>query len=124
MITNRPLYSDNELFLFVQSKTRKHFNIIYDHYSSIVYGFLLHSGLPEKYATDILEQTFVTAWNSSIPTPSHPKISFLSWILRLAIDSTKNYLIENNRRFIINYKNYFSIHVEFTDALNPSVCSA
>jgi len=122
MTTNRPLYSDTELFLLIQSKERKQFEIIYDTYSPIIYGFMIHSGLSEKYSEDILQQTFIAMWNHSVPMPSNHKMSFLNWIFYLTTDSIKTYLQTNNRTFIINYKSYASISVEFTDVSDsPSV---
>ncbi|KFE97542.1 hypothetical protein IX39_19910 [Chryseobacterium formosense] len=117
MTNHRPAYSDNELFIFLISRERKHFEVIYTLYSPVIYGFLIRLGLAEKYSEDILQQTFITIWNKPVPIVSNNKLSFLSWIVQITIESTKKYLENKGRKFIIHQKSYPSVSIEFTDVL-------
>ncbi|MCX8530773.1 RNA polymerase sigma factor [Chryseobacterium luquanense] len=112
-------YSDTELFLLLKTRETKYFNYIYDFYSPVLYGFLLNSGLSEKYSADILKETFVKIWNNPSELPSHN--NFLLWLLQITIENIKNYLQNHHRKFTIEIKNCAAISIKFTDVIEPAL---
>lgn len=120
MDTKKVKYSDQELFFFIKSKKRSEFEYIYDIYSPILYGFLLNSGLSEKYSADVLQNTFSKIWSNTISIPAREN-NFLKWILNMTIESVKDYLQNNHRKFSIKIKNCAAISIEFTDVLQPAL---
>ncbi|MFY1045983.1 RNA polymerase sigma factor [Chryseobacterium sp. GP-SGM7] len=126
MNTEQIKYSDQDLFLFVKTERIEYFDYIYENYSPILYGFLLNSALSEKNSSDILQQTFVKLWTLKTEEIS-PGSNFLCYLIKILMDTIKDYLQTNNRKFTINLKNSSSISIEFTDILQPQTvkhCSA
>lgn len=127
MSTEQPPYSDSELFLFIRSGKKKDFELVYNKFSPIVYGFLIYSGLSERYSEELLQQTFVAIWNKSVYTISNQNLSFLTWILQTTAECIIEYLESHGHQFIIHFKNNAMFSIEFTDDLQKtpsSVCIA
>ncbi|MCX8524617.1 hypothetical protein OF897_11900 [Chryseobacterium formosus] len=112
-------YSETELFLLLKTGQTTEFNYIYDFYSPILYGFLLNSGLSEKYSTDILEKTFTKIWNNSRQLPIHN--NFLIWMLQITTENIRDYLQNHHRKFTIEVKNCAAISIKFTDVIEPAL---
>ncbi|MCX8525537.1 hypothetical protein OF897_16615 [Chryseobacterium formosus] len=112
-------YSDTELFLLLKTRKIKEFTYIYDFYSPILYGFLLNSGLSEKYSSDILQEVFIKIWNKSSQLPTHN--NFLIWMLQITTENIRDYLQNNHRKFTIEVKNCAAISIKFTDVIEPAL---
>lgn len=127
MTTEQSSYSDSQLFLFIQSGKKDDFELIYNKFSPIVYGFLIQSGLSERYSEELLQQTFVAIWSKSVNMTPNQSISFLTWILQITVECIKDYLETHGHQYIIHTENNAIFSVELTDDLQQtslSVCIA
>lgn len=110
-------YTDHQLFTFTTSRQKKHFNIVYEYYSPILYGFLLNTGLSERYSLDILEMTFIKMWNhENLPEEG---TSYFNWIIKIAIKSISEYLDTNGIKYKIYLKNPTAVFIQFEDLTQP-----
>lgn len=105
-------YSDDQLYFFIEKGFKEYYEYIYERFSPIIYGFLLNSGLSEKYACDILEDVFLKLFGNAASKPV-TKITFLLWMIQLATESTRNYLKMNNIVYTFNIKNNSFLSIEF-----------
>ena len=66
----------------LQSRDLEGLSLLYDKYAPALYGLAMGYCTSEKDAMDLVENTFVSAWKSSMEEiPAH--ISLLAWLLQL-----------------------------------------
>lgn len=119
-MTKSKIYSDNDLFQFLEEKKQEHFDFLYDKYSSILYGVLLQSGLSEEYAAEILSQTFIQLWTSKIKRP-HASTTFLTLLIQLVLENTNAILQKNGRKYSIIMKSNFQFSITFLDLMEEVI---
>ena len=79
-----------------KSSNPKAFKVLYDHFSSQIYGVCLRYLRDESDAQDILQETFVTAYYR-IEDYKH-KGPFGAWITRIAVNNCLQKLRKNKKR--------------------------
>jgi RNA polymerase sigma factor (sigma-70 family) len=94
--------SEEELVQLLKDRNQKGVEILYDNYSSALYGVILRIVLNEELAEDVLQEAFVKIWNS-FPQFDTAKGKLFTWIVNIA----RNLAIDKvrSRDFINSSKN-------------------
>lgn len=125
MSNRRHKISEEELVSLLFSKNEKVIEIIYDNYSSAVYGVIFRLVQDKEIAEDILQETFVKIWNNSTQYNSS-KGRLFTWIINiarhLAIDKRRS---KDFRRGLKNQslENIVNSNIEAkpSDSTNPEL---
>jgi RNA polymerase sigma-70 factor (ECF subfamily) len=64
LTTSIPTYSENELVLLLQQRSREAFNYLYKNYSAVLYTAVRKVIQDEETANDVLQEAFVKIWNN------------------------------------------------------------
>lgn len=83
-------YTEDELVSLLKSKDAMAYNILYDNYSSSLYGIVSRIIPAEEIARDILQDVFVKIWKS-IDMYDKSKGRLYTWMLNIARNSAIDY---------------------------------
>ena len=83
MKISAPLMSNEELVIYLSSKTRACAEALYDRYANVLFLTIIRDVPKKEIAEDILERTFIKAWNS-FESYSIENGTFLSWMMGIA----------------------------------------
>ncbi|MCU7619346.1 hypothetical protein NZ698_19365 [Chryseobacterium sp. PBS4-4] len=98
-------YTDQELYLLIQQKNKAGFDLLYSRYSCILYG-LATKALPSKeFADEIVELTFLNAWNC-IHQFKDQKKTLCFWIINILINTAKDFLEAKNIKYSVKTENF------------------
>ena len=92
MKISAPLMSNEELVIYLSSKTRACAEVLYDRYANVLFLTIIRIVPQKEIAEDILERTFIKAWNS-FESYSIGNGTFLSWMMGIAHGLAKETLI-------------------------------
>lgn len=85
------IYSDLQLCGLIKKGEEQGFDLLYDHYSGLLYGLIVRSVQLKAYAEEIIELTFLNVWNF-IYSHKDQQINIKREIIRILLSSIKNYL--------------------------------
>jgi len=87
--------------MLLQSKNHRGFSILYDNYSSALYGVILKIVRTEEIAADVLQDSFVKIWKN-IEGYNRTKGTLFTWMLNVArntaIDKIRSQDFQNSQR--------------------------
>lgn len=75
----------------LQNKDERALSLLYDKYSGALYSVILKMTRDEVLSQDLLQETFINAWNKAHQYNSE-KGRFYTWIYRIAKNKVLNYL--------------------------------
>lgn len=86
------MYSDEELAVLLQSPTtqRKAFESMVGQYSERLYWMIRRMVLNHDDANDVLQNTFLKAWNALSSFQGNSKLS--TWLFRIAVNESVDFL--------------------------------
>ena len=73
-------------------------NLLYEHYSSSLYGVILKITINEEIAEDALQETFVKVWKNTHKYDSS-KAKLFTWLFRIARNTAIDKLRSYNNKF-------------------------
>src|SRR3712207_4079549 len=84
-VTNRTLQgmTEKELVRLLRQREKRGFTLLYDHYSSALYGIIRKIVRSEELAQDVLQDAFVKIWRG-IDSYDASKGTLFTWILNVA----------------------------------------
>jgi len=82
---------DKALIIKLQSRDESALGLIYDKYSSALYGVIIRMCKDEDAAKNLLQDTFMTIWEKS-ESYDFDKGRFYTWAYRIAKNKTLNFL--------------------------------
>ncbi len=101
MSKRKTIIDEGDLVLMLQSKDQRGFSILYDNYSSALYGVILKIVRTEEIAADVLQDTFVKIWKN-IQGYNRTKGTLFTWMLNVArntaIDKIRSQDFQNSQR--------------------------
>jgi len=83
MNISKPFLSNEELEIYLSSKTRGCAEALYDKYANALFLTIIRIVPQKETAEDVLEQTFIEAWNS-FELYSSERRTILSWMMGIA----------------------------------------
>lgn len=86
---------DKSLILKLQSRDESALSILYDKYSSALYGVIIRMCKDDQVAENLLQDTFMTIWEKS-EAYDFEKGKFYTWAYRIAKNKTLNFLRKPN----------------------------
>ncbi len=102
--------TEDDIVSALKSKERDAMGIIYDRYSSFLYGLIYKIVHSEEIAEDVLQEAFVKIWKN-IDSYDNKKAKFITWIANI----TRNLSIDKIRSK--EYKNQLQNH-DIADYVN------
>ncbi len=84
-------YTEEELVLHLQSGDQKRFEIVYDYFSTALYGIINKILDNEEQAQDLLQETFLKIWHKS-SLYSQDKSRLFTWMLNIARNTAIDYI--------------------------------
>jgi RNA polymerase sigma-70 factor, ECF subfamily len=101
MSKRKTIIDEGDLVLMLQSKDERGFSILYDNYSSALYGVILKIVRTEEIAADVLQDAFVKIWKN-IEGYNRTKGTLFTWMLNVArntaIDKIRSQDFQNSQR--------------------------
>jgi RNA polymerase sigma-70 factor, ECF subfamily len=101
MSKRKTIIDEGDLVLLLQSKDQRGFSILYDNYSSALYGVILKIVRTEEIAADVLQDAFVKIWKN-IEGYNRTKGTLFTWMLNVArntaIDKIRSQDFQNSQR--------------------------
>ncbi|QRR01872.1 RNA polymerase sigma factor [Dyadobacter sandarakinus] len=82
-MTRKPVYTEYQLVMLLQSNDRYAFEYLYDHYSPALYGIILRIVKDEEKAADVLQDSFLKIWKN-ISRFESQKGTLFTWLLNVA----------------------------------------
>ncbi|MGH1388153.1 RNA polymerase sigma factor [Kordia sp.] len=79
-----------------QNRDENAFSKLYDKYSGAIYGVIIRMCRNEEAAQEILQETFMKAWNKSHLYDAS-KGKFYTWLYRIARNTTLNFLRKDEK---------------------------
>jgi RNA polymerase sigma-70 factor (ECF subfamily) len=79
----RIIVAENDLVAMLRERNQRGFTILYDNYSSALYGVILKIVRSEEIAADVMQESFVKIWRN-IDSYERSKGSLFTWILNVA----------------------------------------
>ncbi len=76
-------YTEDELVLLLNQKSRDAFNYLYQQYSGVLYGVIRKVIFDEQTAQDVLQEVFVKIWNN-IEQFNAEKGRIYTWMINIA----------------------------------------
>ncbi len=101
---------EKNLITLLQNKDKRAIALLYDHYAPALYGVVLRIMDSEELAEDVVQETFMKAWNNSA-SYCQEKGTLFTWILNIA----RNTAIDQTRS--VHYKARKKIQALETDPL-------
>jgi RNA polymerase sigma-70 factor, ECF subfamily len=101
MSKRKTIIDEEDLVLLLQSKDERGFSILYDNYSSALYGVILKIVRTEEIAADVMQDAFVKIWKN-IEGYNRTKGTLFTWMLNVArntaIDKIRSQDFQNSQR--------------------------
>lgn len=101
MSKRKTIIDEGDLVLMLQSKDERGFSILYDNYSSALYGVILKIVRTEEIAADVMQDAFVKIWKN-IEGYNRTKGTLFTWMLNVArntaIDKIRSQDFQNSQR--------------------------
>ena len=101
MSKRKTIIDEGDLVLMLQSKDQRGFSILYDNYSSALYGVILKIVRTEEIAADVMQDSFVKIWKN-IEGYNRTKGTLFTWMLNVArntaIDKIRSQDFQNSQR--------------------------
>ena len=101
MSKRKTIIDEGDLVLMLQSKDERGFSILYDNYSSALYGVILKIVRTEEIAADVMQDSFVKIWKN-IEAYNRTKGTLFTWMLNVArntaIDKIRSQDFQNSQR--------------------------
>ena len=101
MSKRKTIIAEEALVSLLQSKDERGFSILYDNYSSALYGVVLKIVRSEEVAADVMQDAFVKIWKN-IEAYNRTKGTLFTWILNVArntaIDRIRSQEFQNSQR--------------------------
>ena len=101
MSKRKTIIAEEALVSLLQSKDERGFSILYDNYSSALYGVVLKIVRSEEIAADEMQDAFVKIWKN-IEAYNRTKGTLFTWILNVArntaIDRIRSQEFQNSQR--------------------------
>jgi RNA polymerase sigma-70 factor, ECF subfamily len=101
MSKRKTIIDEENLVMLLQSKNQRGFSILYDNYSSALYGVILKIVRTEEIAADVLQDSFVKIWKN-IEGYNRTKGTLFTWMLNVArntaIDKIRSQDFQNSQR--------------------------
>lgn len=101
MSKRKTIIAEEALVSLLQSKDERGFSILYDNYSSALYGVVLKIVHSEEIAADVIQDSFVKIWKN-IEAYNRTKGTLFTWILNVArntaIDRIRSQEFQNSQR--------------------------
>ncbi|MDZ7899574.1 MAG: sigma-70 family RNA polymerase sigma factor [Arcicella sp.] len=101
MSKRKTIIDEGDLITMLQSKDERGFSILYDNYSSALYGVILKIVRTEEIAADVLQDAFVKIWKN-IEGYNRTKGTLFTWMLNVArntaIDKIRSQDFQNSQR--------------------------
>lgn len=101
MSKRKIIIAEEALVSLLQSKDERGFSILYDNYSSALYGVVLKIVRSEEIAADVMQDAFVKIWKN-IEAYNRTKGTLFTWILNVArntaIDRIRSQEFQNSQR--------------------------
>ncbi|MEA5458082.1 sigma-70 family RNA polymerase sigma factor [Arcicella sp. LKC2W] len=101
MSKRKTIIAEDALVVLLQSKDQRGFSILYDNYSSALYGVILKIVRSEEIAADVMQDSFVKIWKN-IDAYNRSKGTLFTWILNVArntaIDRIRSQEFQNSQR--------------------------
>ena len=101
MSKRKTIIDEGDLVLLLQSKDERGFSILYDNYSSALYGVILKIVRTEEIAADVMQDSFVKIWKN-IEGYNRTKGTLFTWMLNVArntaIDKIRSQDFQNSQR--------------------------
>ena len=93
VLAEKNKYTEEDLVALLKSKSEKAFSVIYDSFSSALFGVISRIIPDEEQASDILQEAFIKIWRNS-STYDAGKGRLFTWLLNIArnsaIDATRS----------------------------------
>jgi RNA polymerase sigma-70 factor, ECF subfamily len=101
MSKRKTIIAEDALVSLLQSKDERGFSILYDNYSSALYGVILKIVRSEEIAADVMQDAFVKIWKN-IEGYNRSKGTLFTWILNVArntaIDKIRSQEFQNSQK--------------------------
>ncbi len=101
MSKRKTIIAEDALVSLLQSKDQRGFSILYDNYSSALYGVILKIVRSEEIAADVMQDAFVKIWKN-IEGYNRTKGTLFTWILNVArntaIDRIRSQEFQNSQK--------------------------
>jgi RNA polymerase sigma-70 factor, ECF subfamily len=101
MSKRKTIIEEDALVSLLQSKDERGFSILYDNYSSALYGVILKIVRSEEVAADVMQDAFVKIWKN-IEGYNRSKGTLFTWILNVtrnaAIDRIRSQEFQNSQK--------------------------
>jgi RNA polymerase sigma-70 factor, ECF subfamily len=101
MSKRKTVIAEEALVSLLQSKDQRGFSILYDNYSSALFGVILKIVRSEEVAADVMQDTFVKIWRN-IEAYNRTKGTLFTWILNVArntaIDRIRSQEFQNSQK--------------------------
>jgi RNA polymerase sigma-70 factor, ECF subfamily len=101
MSKRKTTIDEGDLIMMLQSRDERGFSILYDNYSSALYGVILKIVRTEEIAADVLQDAFVKIWKN-IEGYNRTKGTLFTWMLNVArntaIDKIRSQDFQNSQR--------------------------
>jgi RNA polymerase sigma-70 factor, ECF subfamily len=101
MSKRKTIIAEDALVSLLQSKDERGFSILYDNYSSALYGVILKIVRSEEIAADVMQDAFVKIWKN-IEGYNRSKGTSFTWILNVArntaIDKIRSQEFQNSQK--------------------------
>lgn len=90
--------TETKIIDYLKEGDKRALNLLYENYSSSLYGVILKITINEEIAEDALQETFIKVWkNSSKYDPKKAKL--FTWLYRIARNTAIDKLRSHNNRF-------------------------
>ncbi|MEA5426880.1 RNA polymerase sigma factor [Arcicella lustrica] len=118
MSKRKTIIAEEALVSLLQSKDERGFSILYDNYSSALYGVILKIVRSEEVAADVMQDSFVKIWRN-IEGYNRTKGTLFTWILNVARNTAIDRI--RSQEFQNSQKNHdLDDHVNFIDSQGGS----
>ncbi|RKE98271.1 RNA polymerase sigma factor [Ichthyenterobacterium magnum] len=89
---------EQHIVKLLEKGDKKAINLLYENYSSSLYGVILKVTINEELAQDALQETFVKIWKNAKKYDSK-KAKLFTWLYRIARNTAIDKLRSHNKKF-------------------------
>ncbi len=82
-VSSTSTHQENDLVQLLKQRDKKGFSMLYEKYSSALFGVILKVVKTEEIASDVLQESFVKIWKK-IDTYDKEKGTLFTWILNIS----------------------------------------
>ncbi|MEO1030862.1 RNA polymerase sigma factor [Winogradskyella sp.] len=90
--------TEQKIIDLLEKGDKRALNLLYEHYSSSLYGVILKITINEEIAEDALQETFIKVWKNAHKYDS-TKAKLFTWLFRIARNTAIDKLRSFNNRF-------------------------